>query len=120
MAWREFYSSNEEIYFFSRFIFFSFNSNCSPGIHYLRDYRTNVYNFDPILRNITQPEDFNLNSIPKFIPATEDKNLHENAGKLDCKIVSSTSSISASLSHFFYLINGVKPFNMMSNFTTAF
>ena len=92
----------------------------NPGVHYLRDYRTNVYNFDPFLRNICQPDEFNFDSIPTFIPPSLDTSLHAAAARYDSKFVSSTSSIAPSMSHFYFLISALKPMNLSARFTGAF
>lgn len=92
----------------------------NTGVHYLRDPRTNVYNFDPFLRNISQPDEFNFDSIPKFIPPSQDKTLHKSAAKFSSKFVSSTSSIAPSMSHFYFLISRLKPMNLSSRFTGYF
>ena len=86
----------------------------------MRDFRTNVYNFDPFLQNICQPEDFNFDSIPTFIPPSQDSSLHSAAVQFDSKFVSSTSSIAPSMSHFYFLISALRPMNLSSRFTGAF
>jgi hypothetical protein len=45
----------------------------SPGVHVLRDARTNMYNFDPYLQKITQPEEFDFSLLNEFLPASKDK-----------------------------------------------
>jgi hypothetical protein len=92
----------------------------NPGIHYLRDPRTNVYNYDPFLRNLCQPDEFNFDTIPKFIPPSQDTNLHKAAVKYSSKFVSSTSSIAPSMSHFYFLISRLKPMNLSNRFTGEF
>lgn len=92
----------------------------NPGVHYLRDPRTNVYNYDPFLRNLCQPDEFNFDTIPKFIPPSQDTNLHKAAVKYSSKFVSSTSSIAPSMSHFYFLISRLKPMNLSNRFTGEF
>lgn len=92
----------------------------NPGVHYLRDPRTNVYNYDPFLRNICQPDEFNFDSIPRFVPPSQDANLHKTAAKYSSKFVSSTSSIAPSMSHFYFLISRLKAMNLSSRFTGDF
>ena len=92
----------------------------NTGVHYLRDPRTNVYNYDPFLRNLCQPEEFNFDSIPKFIPPSQDTNLHKAAAKHSTKFVSSTSSIAPSMSHLYFLISRLKPMNLSNRFTGEF
>ena len=92
----------------------------NPGVHFLRDPRTNVYNYDPFLRNICQPDEFNFDSVPKFVPPSQDTSLHTAATKYSSKFVSSTSSIAPSMSHFYFLISRLKPMNLSSRFTGPF
>lgn len=92
----------------------------NSGVHLLRDPRTNVYNYDPFLKSISQPEEFNFDTIPKFVPPSLDKSLHAAAHKFESKFVSSTSSIAPSMSHFYFLISGLKAMNLSSRFTGGF
>ena len=89
-------------------------------MHLLRDPRTNVYNYDPFLKSISQPEEFNFDAIPKFVPPSLDKSLHAAAHKFESKFVSSTSSIAPSMSHFYFLISGLKAMNLSNRFTGGF
>ncbi len=79
-----------------------------------------MYNFDPFLQSICQPEDFNFDSIPTFIPPSRDSSLQAAAVQFDSKFVSSTSSIAPSMSHFYFLISALRPMNLSSRFTGAF
>ena len=94
----------------------------NPGIHFLRDCRTAVYNFDPFLRKIIQPEQFNFEQcVPPFVPPSEDAKLRELAK--DCRGVrycSSTSSMSAAMSHLYFLISRMKPLNLSAFVSQAF
>lgn len=44
----------------------------SPGIHYLKDPRTQHYNFSPFLEDITQPDDFDLEALQPYISPSND------------------------------------------------
>lgn len=94
----------------------------NPGIHFLRDQRTAVYNFDPFLRKIVQPEQFNFEQcVPPFVPPSEDARLRELAQ--DCRGIrycSSTSSMSAAMSHLYFLISRMKPLNLSAFVSQAF
>lgn len=103
--WREFFSSNN--FFIPPPI-----KAISPGVHVLRDLRTNVYNFDPFLEKIVQPEDFNFDCLPPFIPPFKDSALHSLAVEKGAKFVSSTSSISATMSQIYYLISNMRELNL--------
>ena len=93
----------------------------NQGVHFLRDIRTNVYNFDPFLQNITQPEHFDYDSlIPPFIPASEDTELQKLGLQKGVKFVSSTSSMTPILGHIYYLISKHKPLNISPFLSQAF
>lgn len=49
-----------------------FGLTASPGVHFLKDPRTNVYNFDPYLENVTQPDEFEFSLLNDFVPASKD------------------------------------------------
>lgn len=44
----------------------------SPGVHFLRDPKTKVYNFTPYLEDITQPLDFDYDSLQPYITSSKD------------------------------------------------
>ncbi|KAI9325234.1 mitochondrial protein Pet127-domain-containing protein [Obelidium mucronatum] len=76
----------------------------SPGVHFLKDPRTNYYNFDPFLEKITQPEDFNFDALPPYKVASSDSILKELTQKHGQKYFSSTSSITGLLAKFYHLV----------------
>ena len=84
----------------------------NQGVHFLRDSRTNVYNFDPFLKNVVQPEAFDFDCIPKFISASEDEALRELGVVNGSRYISSTSSMTAAMSHFYFLITRHKHLNI--------
>lgn len=67
-------------------------------MHLLRDPRTNVFNFDPYLSKLTQPENFDFSRINSFVSAAADASLHDLARASQSRFVSSTSSITPFLS----------------------
>jgi len=71
-----------------------------------------LYNFDPFLGRICEPEEFNFGLLPPFISASQDKNLMEMAHKNKAKFISSTSSISATMSMIYFIVNRMKPLEM--------
>ncbi|RLV96220.1 mRNA degradation protein [Spathaspora sp. JA1] len=77
----------------------------SPGVHYLQDPRTRVYNFDPFLKNVISHKDFKFEAIQEFKPASRDKVLLEHAKKVSAKFYSSTSSMTSLLTKFYMLLN---------------
>lgn len=84
----------------------------SPGVHWLKDTRTNVFNFDPFLRHFPSPEQFNFDAVPSFIPASKDTSLHRIASQEGCTFVTSTSSISQSMGSIYYVLTKMKPLNL--------
>lgn len=46
--------------------------NHSPGVHFLRDPKTKAYNFTPYLEDITQPLDFDYDSLQPYITSSKD------------------------------------------------
>lgn len=84
----------------------------NPGVHWLRDLRTNVYNFDPCLRAILPPDQFNSEYIPAFVPASKDTALHDLALSHHCAFVTSTSSISQTMSLIYFVLSKMKPLNL--------
>lgn len=49
------------------------NRDTSPGVHYIKDPRTQVYNFTHFLENITQPDEFDYDSIGPYITPSQDE-----------------------------------------------
>ena len=43
----------------------------NPGVHLLRDLRTNVYNFDHRIEDLPMPADVRMDTFPTFIPPSE-------------------------------------------------
>ncbi|KAF9291966.1 hypothetical protein BGZ68_001052 [Mortierella alpina] len=81
----------------------------NPGVHWLQDPRSSVYNFDPYLRSICQPENFDYNALPAYKTSSLDHSLLKVATDNHGKYIGSTSSMTSILSQFYYLISGWKP-----------
>lgn len=78
----------------------------NPGVYYLQDPRSNVYNFDPYLQTITPVKDFNFDALTQYITSSRDSTLDELARAHGLKIVGSTSSMTSVLAqHHFFLSN---------------
>ncbi|KAG0255827.1 hypothetical protein BG011_004920 [Mortierella polycephala] len=81
----------------------------NPGVHWLQDPRSSVYNFDPYLRSICPPDNFDYKALPEYRTSSLDPTLfnmtHQNHGKY----MGSTSSMTSILSQFYFLISGWKP-----------
>lgn len=82
------------------------------GVHWLRDPRTNVYNFDPFLRHLPPADRFNYSQLPAFRPASQDERLLEMASNQGCTFITSTSSISPSLAMIYFVLSRMKPLNL--------
>ncbi|KAJ2083515.1 hypothetical protein H4R24_000788 [Coemansia sp. RSA 988] len=80
----------------------------SPGVHCLQDPNSKVYNFDPYIRNITQPADFDFDKLTPYITSSMDKTLMEYARTSKKRFVGSTSSMTHVLSHLYFAISGGK------------
>lgn len=77
----------------------------SPGVHFLQDPRTRVYNFSPFLKNVIHYKDFNFDAAGSYTPVDKHKNLLENAKRFKKQFYSSTSSMTSILSKFYMLLN---------------
>ena len=81
----------------------------SPGVHFLQDPRTRVYNFTPHLKKIMKIDDFNFDAIEGFVSVSKDNSLLEMAQKHDRKFYSSTSSMTSLLMQFYLFLNNYHP-----------
>ncbi|KAI7886803.1 Pet127-domain-containing protein [Lichtheimia hyalospora FSU 10163] len=103
----------------------------NPGVHYLKDPRTQVYNFTSFLENITQPAEFDYDSIGPYITPSQDEAsgiiqnkeqgqitntchytfqyLIQSARDHNSRYVGSTSSVSAMLSQIYFALSNGKP-----------
>ncbi|KAJ2095416.1 hypothetical protein GGI09_004881 [Coemansia sp. S100] len=80
----------------------------SPGVHCLQDPHSGVYNFDPYIRNITQPADFDYDKLTPYITSSKDNTLMGYARRHKKKFVGSTSSMTHVLSHLYFVISAGK------------
>lgn len=81
----------------------------SPGVHFLQDPRTRVYNFSPFLKKIISHKDFNFDAIESFQMVSKDTVLLERAKEFSKQFYSSTSSMTGVLSKFYMLLNNYNP-----------
>jgi hypothetical protein len=65
----------------------------SPGVYWLRDPRSGIYNFDPRLRNVLDVDLFDYDTLPPYITSSKDNELAQLAQKHKSKFVGSTSSL---------------------------
>ncbi|TLD19798.1 hypothetical protein PspLS_09568 [Pyricularia sp. CBS 133598] len=78
----------------------------NPGVYHLQCPRTQVYNFDPYLSKIMPIEEFDFSALKRYVTSSKDQTLIQMASSLGKKYTGSTSSMTASLAHFHYLISG--------------
>ncbi|KAI7877079.1 mitochondrial protein Pet127-domain-containing protein [Mucor mucedo] len=83
----------------------------NPGVHYLKDPRTKEFNFTPYLENITQPVDFDYEALTPYITSSRDNSLIDLAKDMNQRYIGSTSSVSAVLSHFYFVMSNFKEVN---------
>ncbi|KAI8140506.1 mitochondrial protein Pet127-domain-containing protein [Fennellomyces sp. T-0311] len=81
----------------------------NPGVHYLKDPRTQKYNFTPFLEYITQPTEFDYDMLAPYITSSKDENLMDMARGMDIRYIGSTSSCSGALSQVYFLLSRFKP-----------
>lgn len=77
----------------------------SPGVNFLQDPRTRVYNFTPYLKNIVHHKDFNFDMVGHFASASKDEILLNEAIAQNKKFYSSTSSMTLTLTQFYLFLN---------------
>lgn len=81
----------------------------SPGVHFLQDPRTRVFNFNPYLKSIVSHKDFDFEKVQKFVSASKDKTLLQEAKEQNKKFYSSTSSMTLTLHQFYLFLNNYSP-----------
>lgn len=77
----------------------------SPGVHCLQDPYSGVYNFDPYIRNITQPAEFDYDKLTPYITSSKDTRLMQYARDRKRRFVGSTSSMTHVLSHLYFVLS---------------
>ncbi|TFK28014.1 Pet127-domain-containing protein [Coprinopsis marcescibilis] len=83
----------------------------NPGVHWVQDPRSRVYNFTPWLESVPKVSDFDYTRIPGFVPSSKDKELATLAKREGKKFRGSTSSLSGVLSQCYFLISETKEVN---------
>ena len=56
-----------------RSILTNFSIFASPGVHWMRDPRSRVYNFSPLLEEIPKVTDFDFDRLPSFVKSSRDE-----------------------------------------------
>ncbi|KAJ5248981.1 mitochondrial translation protein [Penicillium chermesinum] len=81
----------------------------NPGVYHLRDPRSRVYNFDPYLGSIMPVDEFDFDLLKEYITSSKDKTLKDLAVQVDKKYRGSSSSMTAVLAHFHFLLSAWRP-----------
>jgi hypothetical protein len=84
----------------------------SPGVVYLQDPRSRVFNFDPYLQKIMPVTEFDFDAVAGYVTSSEDIKLQTLIKKVGKKYMGSTSSMTSVLSHFHYLLSAWRPVNI--------
>lgn len=88
----------------------------NQGVYQIQDARSQVFNFDPYLTTIMPVDEFDFDALKAYITSSKDTKLREMARKHGMKYCGSTSSMTAMLSQFHYLLSGWRRpnFSMLS------
>lgn len=86
----------------------------SPGVHFLQDPRTRVYNFTPFLKKIMPVSEFDFSRISLYITASRDQILNKLTKELSLKYYSSTSSMTSLLLQFHFWLSNERPANIIN------
>ncbi|GAC98790.1 RNA processing-related protein, mitochondrial RNA degradation [Pseudozyma hubeiensis SY62] len=78
----------------------------NPGIYWLRDPRSGIYNFDPRIKDILDVDLFDYAALPPYITSSKDPELATLTQKHQKKYCGSTSSMTSLLSQCYFLISG--------------
>ncbi|CAE6520047.1 unnamed protein product [Rhizoctonia solani] len=77
----------------------------NPGVHWLQDPHSRVYNFAPELQKMPAFTSFAYDRVNTFITSSKDTELTSLAKRHDKKFVGSTSSVSMILAHIYFLVS---------------
>ncbi|KAF4970638.1 hypothetical protein FSARC_2419 [Fusarium sarcochroum] len=77
----------------------------NPGVYQLQDKRSRTYNFDPYLGSIMPVQEFDFNALKEYVTSSKDSRLRDLSAKHSKKYCGSTSSMTAMLSHFHFLLS---------------
>lgn len=77
----------------------------NPGIHWLRDQRTGIYNYDPHLRHVLDVDLFDYSALPPYLTSSRDQELLDITKQQEKRYCGSTSSMTGLLSHCYYLLS---------------
>ncbi|CAE6509457.1 unnamed protein product [Rhizoctonia solani] len=77
----------------------------NPGVHWLQDPHSRVYNFPPELQTMPAFTSFAYDRINAFITSSKDTELTDLAKRHNKKFIGSTSSVSMILAHIYFLVS---------------
>ncbi|CAE6410294.1 unnamed protein product, partial [Rhizoctonia solani] len=77
----------------------------NPGVHWLQDPHSRVYNFPPELQTMPAFTSFAYDRVNSFITSSKDTELTNLAKRYNKKFVGSTSSLSMILAHIYFLVS---------------
>ncbi|KAK8017436.1 mitochondrial mRNA processing protein [Apiospora rasikravindrae] len=83
----------------------------NPGVYHLQDPRSRVFNFDPYLSKIMPIQEFDFNALKQYITSSKDEALINIARENNKRYTGSTSSMTAMLAHFHYLLSSWREIN---------
>ncbi|KAI1256216.1 hypothetical protein MGN70_002378 [Eutypa lata] len=83
----------------------------NPGVYYLQDPRSRVFNFDPYLSKIMPLQEFDFTALKQYVTSSKDSNLISISKEHGKKYTGSTSSMTSMLAHFHYLISSWRDIN---------
>ncbi|GJF00271.1 mitochondrial protein Pet127-domain-containing protein [Phanerochaete sordida] len=80
----------------------------NPGVNWLQDPRSRVFNYSPWLENIPKVQDFDFSRVSGFIKSSMDEDLFRLAKTNGAKFAGSTSSLTGMLSHIYFALSNGK------------
>ncbi|KAG6830703.1 hypothetical protein H0H92_015179 [Tricholoma furcatifolium] len=84
----------------------------NPGVHWLQDPRSRVYNFPPHIEMIPRVNEFAFERLPGFIKSSSDEDLWTLARQEKRTYAGSTSSLGGMLAHIYFLLSSDKEVNV--------
>lgn len=84
----------------------------NEGVYNLQDPRTGVFNFDPYLAEIMPVTEFDFDALKEYITSSKDTTLLGVTKDRKKKYTGSTSSMTATLAHFHFLLSNWRQINL--------
>ncbi|GAA6059785.1 hypothetical protein JCM10212_003680 [Sporobolomyces blumeae] len=85
----------------------------NPGVHFLRDPRSGVYNFPPdTLEHVPKLAEFEFDKLPQYVTSSKDETLKEVARREKKRFVGSTSSTVGMLCQIYFWLSKGKEVNL--------